>query len=377
MPPSSRKDGLFENAYRRRIGGGTLPIKVEKGPFYRQIPRFDSDVFCLCIFFRHAHAIVAVAGRFLGAVRCRDWRQWAVRWASGHGASEIGSGPGARQTLARLAVGGQRVTGCETADFGATLNGWVSELTPGIRALVQGTGFDKVLDETQRIRGTLLELKGRREESNSQIEALRAEVSRARQEALSDMLTGLANRRAFDAALASLIASAEDGAFDNGGLSLIIAEIDHFQKVNDSYGHLFGDKVLRPVAQILRSNTKGQDVVARYGGEEFAVLLPNTALPGAVALADSLRAAVENGCIRRSGDATALGRVTLSLGVAAYCPSKGSVDFLRRTDEALYRAKREGRNRLRAASAQYEGTAVQRPSTGPAVSDRASASAAG
>ena len=241
------------------------------------------------------------------------------------------------------------VAGDEAADFGATLSRWFSELAPETRAMIQGDKFQRVMGVTRRIQDTLVELKGRLDESHAEIETLRAEVARVREEAMSDMLTGLSNRRAFEVHLANMVCSAGQSGGTRSGLSLIIADIDRFKQVNDTYGHLFGDKVLRSVGQILKANTKGRDIVARYGGEEFAVLLPDTRLPGAIALADALRNAVERGCVRRIGDENVLDRVTISLGVAAYCAPEGSAEFLRRADEALYRAKREGRNRVSAA----------------------------
>jgi len=241
------------------------------------------------------------------------------------------------------------VAGDEAADFGATVSRWVSELAPQTRAMVQGDTFEQVMGVTRRIQSTLVELQGRLDESHAEIETLRAEVARVREEALSDMLTGLSNRRAFDVQLGNLICSAGQAGGATSALSLIIADIDRFKQVNDTYGHLFGDRVLRSVGQILKSNTKGRDVVARYGGEEFAVLLPETRLPGAIALAETLRSAVERGCVRRIGDENVLSRVTISLGVAAFCAPESGGEFLRRADEALYRAKREGRNRVSAA----------------------------
>lgn len=259
------------------------------------------------------------------------------------------------------------VAGDEAADFGATISRWVSELAPEARAMVQGDSFEHVMGVTRRIQDTLVELKGRLDESHAEIEALRAEVARVREEAMSDMLTGLSNRRAFDVHLGNWVCSAGQGAGATGALSLIIADIDRFKQVNDTYGHLFGDKVLRSVAQILKANTKGRDIVARYGGEEFAVLLPDTRLPGAIALADGLRGAVERGCVRRIGDENVLSRVTISLGVAAYCAPESGAEFLRRADEALYRAKHLGRNRVSAAP-----SAPRDPAHGEAPETRAS-----
>jgi diguanylate cyclase len=100
-----------------------------------------------------------------------------------------------------------------------------------------------------------------------------------REEALVDALTGLSNRTGFDLAIDACLSKAPPGT---PGLCLLMADIDHFKRINDAYGHLFGDKVLRAIGQALKANVKGKDTAARYGGEEFAVLLPETPLAGAV-----------------------------------------------------------------------------------------------
>jgi diguanylate cyclase len=124
-----------------------------------------------------------------------------------------------------------------------------------------------------------------------------------------------------------------------------MCDIDHFKKINDNYGHLFGDKVIRAVAQVLTDNVKGRDTAARYGGEEFIVLLPNTPLEGARALAEKIRSTIEGGRIKKGGgEETA--KVTISLGVSRYAPGESSASFIERADKALYVSKQSGRNQV-------------------------------
>jgi diguanylate cyclase len=127
-------------------------------------------------------------------------------------------------------------------------------------------------------------------------------------------------------------------------------DIDHFKKCNDTYGHLFGDKVIRRVAQVITKNVKGQDLPARIGGEEFAILLPDTPVAGALALAERIRMAVERGRIKRGDGAEAVGNITISLGVAEYAPGETLEAFILRADQALYASKAGGRNRVTHAS---------------------------
>ena len=122
--------------------------------------------------------------------------------------------------------------------------------------------------------------------------------------------------------------------------------------VNDTYGHVLGDKVIRAVAHVLRSSIKGRDVAARLGGEEFAVLLPQTSLLGAAALAEQIRRTVEQGRICRPDGDESIGQVTLSVGVAAAKPGDTLEALLERADAAMYTAKRAGRNRVSVAGEQ-------------------------
>jgi diguanylate cyclase len=164
-----------------------------------------------------------------------------------------------------------------------------------------------------------------------------------RTEILTDPLTSLANRKFFDEAIAKTIAAAHAR---REPLSLMLTDIDHFKKFNDSYGHLTGDQVLRLVAIAVKQNVKGQDISARYGGEEFAVILPNTALRSALTVADQIRRTVMNKELMKRSTGEHLGRVTMSIGVATLGQSESPQALIERADVCLYAAKRSGRNRV-------------------------------
>lgn len=180
-----------------------------------------------------------------------------------------------------------------------------------------------------------------------EIQGLRAELERVRQEASTDTLTGIPNRRAFDAALREAAQAARDGA---GELCLALVDIDHFKRVNDAHGHLVGDRVLRLIAAQLKASMKGRDFVARYGGEEFAIVLPETPARGALAAAEGVRSTIERSRMKRADTGEPIGTITVSIGVARYRQGEAQDDFTRRCDEALYAAKREGRNRVALAA---------------------------
>lgn len=160
-------------------------------------------------------------------------------------------------------------------------------------------------------------------------------------QAVTDGLTELANRRQFEQALAGEISRAERFG---GTLALILADLDDFKQVNDRYGHQAGDEVLRRFAVVLRETVRDVDLPARYGGEEFAVLLPQTDLAGAERLAERLRQSVaERPMTKRPG---ALVAVTASFGVAAFPEAATPAALFAAADEALYRAKAAGKNRV-------------------------------
>lgn len=259
------------------------------------------------------------------------------------------------ETAQRVSAGFQRVladmshsaaqAGDQASRFGAALEQW----TEGLAEPAAGLGADanKLLRDTHQMHVAITSLKGRLADSQNEIERLRQEVSRARQDALADGMTGLANRKGFDLALAACLSSIEPGA---QGPSLLITDIDFFKRVNDTYGHLFGDKVIRAVAQTLKDNVKGKDLAARYGGEEFVILLPDTPVEGARMLAERLRVTVENGRIRRVDRDETIAKVTVSFGVTCYRPGESASEFIERADQALYASKTQGRNRVTVAA---------------------------
>lgn len=158
----------------------------------------------------------------------------------------------------------------------------------------------------------------------------------------TDHLTGLFNRRFMMEALGKEV---KRNQRKKGNLSLIILDIDHFKQVNDQYGHLQGDIVLQKVAQLLQKELRAYDTAARYGGEEFIAILPDAALEEAVFVANRVRMSVQEA--RFSGELSGL-TLTVSLGVAMFSkPNCITVDdFIKLADEALYRAKANGRNRV-------------------------------
>ena len=158
--------------------------------------------------------------------------------------------------------------------------------------------------------------------------------------AMIDGLTGLWNRMYLDAHLVIELSSARRS---NRPLACIMADVDHFKSINDSYGHTFGDAVLRTIAGIFTSGCRAEDIVCRYGGEEFSILLPNTDLQSATDIAERLRAAIETSPLSYHNNVVT---ITCSFGVADL-PQEIPPSLIELADEALYGAKRSGRNRVR------------------------------
>jgi diguanylate cyclase (GGDEF)-like protein len=168
------------------------------------------------------------------------------------------------------------------------------------------------------------------------------------QQALVDPLTGLGNRRSLEESLAEEVSRAQRF---HGDVCLVLADLDRFKAINDRYGHPTGDRALRAFAQTLKDVVRDVDSAGRWGGEEFALILPGTGEAGGVALAERIREALA-ACEIRATDG-GLVRLTASFGVAAYPESRDPAALVAAADQALYWAKRDGRDRVSAAVATY------------------------
>ncbi len=179
-------------------------------------------------------------------------------------------------------------------------------------------------------------------ESQEQIGALRTTLEQTQELAARDSLTKAFTRRYFDEMLAKHVNGTKNG---RPPLSLVIADLDHFKKINDRLGHPVGDEVLKKFSELLFANTKGRDCVARYGGEEFAIILPNTSLNDAASLAAQIRTQLAT---KRWTTKTgvSLGLVTASFGVAELERCESPASLIERADAKLYQSKAAGRNRV-------------------------------
>lgn len=237
--------------------------------------------------------------------------------------------------------------GDQTAQYGSTLSRLSAELAEN-RA---GSALEEVLATTRQMQGAIVDLQRQLTDSQREIGQLRDELDRVRQDAMIDSLTGLANRRAFDQRMAAALAVSASAAWHSQIPCLLIVDLDHFKRVNDSFGHMFGDQVLRTVGQLLKELTPAGAVAARIGGEEFAVLLPISHLTNARALAEKIRTQVATTRIRRPGQPEGYARITVSIGVTTFSPGETPTQFIDRADHALYASKKGGRDRVTAQAA--------------------------
>lgn len=225
---------------------------------------------------------------------------------------------------------------------------------PALRQLA--IALDSLLKELKSrekyLRVAIDELKlthGKLEEMNKMLEEKVRERTKALEQAnklleslsVTDPLTGLSNRRNLDYELKQEISRC---LRYNTKLSCIMLDIDHFKKVNDTYGHLLGDEVLKMIGRVLKNHLRIHDIPARYGGEEFVILLPETGLEAAYKVAEKIRKLIKGNHVERNGEKVT---VTVSCGVAEFVPGKMNdpMELIEAADNALYMAKKKGRDR--------------------------------
>ena len=202
---------------------------------------------------------------------------------------------------------------------------------------------DQMLVETKALLKSGRKLQTRMKISSDDLKQLQKELEDSQKEAQTDTLTSLINRRGLEKRLEleRIRARQNDAPF-----SILLVDIDHFKKVNDTYGHLVGDSLLRSIAKLMVGQLRKKDIAARYGGEEFLILLPETDMNGAIAAGRKIQAALSTKEWKIKDTGKSMGKITVSMGIALYALDETEKSLIQRADDALYKAKQDGRNRI-------------------------------
>jgi diguanylate cyclase len=203
--------------------------------------------------------------------------------------------------------------------------------------------IERLVQELSKATGRATVLEANFAEASTELDKIRDSLEQAEERSKTDMLTGLANRRALDEFFRlTQIRAMETGA----PISTLMIDIDHFKSFNDTYGHQVGDQVLKLTATVLREHVRDNDLAARYGGEELIAVLPGTDLEACRQIAERIRVAIAERRIRRRSTGEEIASITISIGVGEFRFGESIENLIERCDRALYRAKREGRNRV-------------------------------
>lgn len=231
----------------------------------------------------------------------------------------------------------------DTAAYGEALAGASGQLdqandSASVKRMVEG-----LVAATSRMQRRSRELERRLQETSQEVDQLRSNLEKVREEAMTDALTGVANRKRFDE---SMRKARRDADTKGEPFSLILCDIDFFKRFNDTWGHQTGDQVIRFVAACLSRFSREHHIVARYGGEEFGIVLPATSVDEARVVAEKVRSTVESKRLLRKSTNEDLGNITVSLGVSQFRDGESVECLIERCDTNLYKSKQTGRNRI-------------------------------
>ncbi|ACL58247.1 GGDEF domain-containing protein [Methylobacterium nodulans] len=231
-----------------------------------------------------------------------------------------------------------------TARYGASLQAFSQDIVaPTVNRARLRDLVASLIVATRDVTADNRTLEARMRESREEIRSLHEMLEAVRVESLTDPLTGIGNRKLFEEVLHKAVG---DAVANRQSIALIVLDIDHFKRFNDVYGHLTGDRVLRLVALTMREMVDSRATIARFGGEEFGVIVPYGGRDDALDLAERIRTSVMGRELVKRSSGESLGRVTVSVGVAAYRAGDTAVSLIERADQCMFAAKRSGRNRV-------------------------------
>jgi diguanylate cyclase len=199
-----------------------------------------------------------------------------------------------------------------------------------------------LMQENQKMRAEVDKLGTGLEDAQTHVQTLNEKLNDALEQGKKDPMTLLSNRRHFDD---MLVREVEVAKTEGSPLCLVMADIDHFKQVNDTFGHPVGDAVIKTLASVISRSVKGGDTAARYGGEEFAIILPNTKMDDALQLMEKVRKQFGESSLVIRGTGQKIGKVTASFGVSQMVAEEDPQALLSKADAALYEAKKTGRNK--------------------------------
>jgi diguanylate cyclase len=235
-------------------------------------------------------------------------------------------------------------TGTQADVYSAELQGLSAALS-GAEGQPLAPVLDQVIASTAQMKAATQALENEVKHSQKEIDRLKDELTRTRDDSLKDALTGVLNRKGFDQKLADMLAQPVSPGCTHG---LVMLDIDHFKSVNDTHGHVMGDRVLQALGEVLRMLVASEEgcTVARYGGEEFAIMMPDTHLEQCLTFAEKVRNHTRAMKIRDRRTKEVVLTVTISGGVAVMHEGDDAHALIARADGALYQSKQNGRDRI-------------------------------